>query len=54
MEPGEEVPLAGQGPKTKPLPSTTVPTKYHRGATTDLTADVKAGDNPPFDFDLKP
>ncbi len=54
MEPGEEAPLAGQAPKIKPPPTTTVPVKYHRGATTDLTADVKAGDNPPFDFELKP
>jgi hypothetical protein len=30
-----------------------IPAKYHSLETSDLTATVKAGDNPPFCFDLK-
>ncbi len=55
MQPGEEAPLAGKAPPKGSLPPTTaVPAKYLRTATSDLVAEVKAGDNPAFDFELKP
>jgi hypothetical protein len=46
-----EVPLAvapGQTPAGPPP----VPTKYHSIETSDLKATVKAGENPPFNFNL--
>ena len=46
-----EVPLV-QAPGAPP-PATVIPPKYHDVATSGLTATVKTGDNPPFDFALK-
>jgi hypothetical protein len=57
MQPGEEIPLvAPKGKAAAPEPKKTVaiPDKYAKADTSGLTADVKAGDNPVFDFDLKP
>jgi len=54
MEPGEEVPLAGQGPKNRRPAATNIPKKYHATKDTDLSAEVKAGNNLAFDFELKP
>jgi hypothetical protein len=40
---------------TKPQPiKTAIPARYQKAATSKLTATVKVGDNPPFDFDLSP
>lgn len=33
---------------------TNIPQKYRSSSTSDLTAEVKAGDNPPLTLDLKP
>lgn len=33
---------------------TPIPERYHKTATSHLTVDVKAGENPPFDFSLTP
>lgn len=57
MEPGEEVPKFGAGTKVGVAPKkapTPIPDKYAKAESSGLSADVKAGDNPPFDFDLKP
>ncbi|HEY1190355.1 MAG TPA: carboxypeptidase-like regulatory domain-containing protein [Gemmata sp.] len=57
MEPGEEVPKFGAGTKVGAAPKkapTPIPDKYSKTESSGLSADVKAGDNPPFDFDLKP
>jgi hypothetical protein len=37
-----------------PAPPTKVPALYHDPATSGLRIEVAAGDNPPFDFDLRP
>jgi len=49
-----ETPLAVD-PSTQPAsPTSEIPQRYRSTATSKLTATVKAGDNPPFDFDLTP
>lgn len=47
-----ETPLAIEG--KDPPPPSPIPAKYRSVKTSGLTATVKAGDNPPFDFDLVP
>lgn len=57
MQPGEEIPfvqVSGAKPVTPAAPVATVPAKYAKADSSGLSAEVKAGDNPPFDFDLKP
>ena len=57
MSPGEEIPkIDAKGPITTApkKPSTAIPDKYAKAETSGLTAEVKAGENGPFDFDLKP
>ncbi len=58
MLPGEEIPRlspVAKGPVTPPKRApTAVPDKYAKAESSGLSAEVKAGDNPPFDFDLKP
>lgn len=58
MLPGEEVPRlapVGKGPVAPPPKKpAAVPDKYAKAESSGLSADVKAGNNPPFDFDLKP
>ena len=49
---GDLVVLATDVQKARPA-GTTIPKKYHSVETSGLTADVKPGDNPPFNFDLK-
>lgn len=49
----DEVPLVAAPSGNEQDPPSAIPAKYHSPATSGLTADVKAGDNPPFDFDLK-
>lgn len=57
MQPGEEVPRID--PTKKPMApakpkSTTIPDKYAKPETSGLSAEVKAGANDPFNFELKP
>lgn len=58
MKPGEEIPKLTPGPKVvTPVakkPDAIIPDKYAKAESSGLSADVKAGDNPPFDFHLKP
>jgi hypothetical protein len=49
-----ETPLVGQPIKRKPKPAVLVPEKYRTLETSDLTATVNPGVNPPMKFDLKP
>jgi hypothetical protein len=49
-----ETPLAGTAAPAATEPAATVPEKYRSAATSGLTADVKAGDNPKFEFNLVP
>ena len=50
-----ETPLAGTtAPAASAEPAATVLEKYRSAATSGLTADVKAGENPKFEFDLVP
>jgi hypothetical protein len=41
-------------PNNEPPPASPIPEKYRTIKTSGLTATVKAGDNPPFDFNLTP
>lgn len=51
MKPGE-IPLVGKETPRKPVKNSPIPDKYHKTATSQLTAEVKAGENKPFDFAL--
>jgi hypothetical protein len=56
MLPGEEIPKVDVS-KASPVPSKpkqAIPDKYAKVETSGLSADVKSGDNPSFDFELKP
>lgn len=52
MKPGEEIPLATKKTSAT-VPGPPIPQKYHTATTSGLTAEVKTGTNPPFQFDLK-
>lgn len=54
MQPGEESPTADKAKFTRPKLVVVIPEKYHKTATSQLSIDVKEGDNPPFDFKLTP
>lgn len=45
--------IAAAPPKPGQI-ETPIPEKYRSGETSGLTAEVKEGSNPPFDFDLAP
>ena len=49
-----KVVLVGNEPPARPKLQTAIPEKYRTVRATPLTADVKEGDNPPFDFRLTP
>lgn len=49
-----ETPLAVDPSKQAAGPGSQIPQRYRSTATSKLSATVKAGDNPPFDFDLTP
>jgi hypothetical protein len=49
-----ETPLAVDPSQTAAGPTSIIPPQYHSTATSKLTATVKEGENPPFNFDLKP
>ena len=57
MKPGEEIPKVNLAPKGSapavPPKKAEIPPKFSKAETSGLTAEVKAGDNAPFDFDLK-
>lgn len=54
MQPGEEIPFAGQEPAAEPPPSVEIPRKYHRVTTSQITIDVQVGENPPYQLTLIP
>jgi hypothetical protein len=47
-----ETPLAVDPSSQAPSPGSQIPQRYRSTATSPLCVTVKAGDNPPFDFDL--
>lgn len=57
MLPGEEIPRlapTAKGPAAPPKKAAAViPDKYAKAESSGLSAEVKAGDNSPFDFELK-
>lgn len=54
LQSADEIPLAGKNPeKAIPKNPSPIPPRYHKSATSGLTADVKAGSNPAFDFRLE-
>jgi hypothetical protein len=54
MQPGEELPTADKAKFVRPKLTVIIPEKYHKTATSQLTIDVREGENPPFDFKLTP
>lgn len=54
MSPDEANPMADKAKIARPKLNVTIPEPYLKTATSKLTADVKPGDNPPFDFKLTP
>ena len=55
LQEGESVyNISGGGAPAARKTSAAVPAKYAAVDTSGLSADVKEGDNPPFDFDLEP
>jgi len=48
----DEIPLAGKPIPKKPPPSTKIALKYHNVDTSELSADVKEGQNTPLEFKL--
>lgn len=53
-EPTSDDPNSKIPPRTKTVSNVKIPAKYQAPATTDLLAEVVAGENPEFAFDLKP
>jgi hypothetical protein len=56
MQPGEEVPRIDPSKKpgaAKPT-GTTIPDRYAKAESSGLSAEVNAGRNDPFNFELKP
>jgi len=49
-----EAPLASDPSQSAGAAESAIPEKYHSTKTSELSATVAAGENPPFDFDLKP
>lgn len=49
-----ETPLASDPAQSTGAAQSPIPEKYRSTKTSDLSATVAAGENPPFDFDLKP
>lgn len=51
---GDEIPLAGKNPrKPNDIKKSTLPQKYYKTSTSELTVEIKEGSNPPIIFDLK-
>jgi hypothetical protein len=51
----EESPKATEAKAARAaIPVTPIPNRYHKTATSNLSIDVKPGENPPFDFALNP
>ena len=48
-----EIPAKGVTPPAKKKPGTSIPDKYTKADKSGLTAEVKTGDNPAYDFELK-
>lgn len=50
----DEIPLVGKNPrKPKDVKKSPLPEKYFKTSTSELTAEIKEGSNPPINFDLK-
>jgi len=53
VSPPEEMPVGpGETRPSRPKAAVEIPVKYRSAPTSDLTAEVKAGENAPFSFDL--
>lgn len=50
----DEIPLVGKNPrKPNDVKKSSLPNKYYKTSTSGITAEIKEGSNPPFNFDLK-
>lgn len=54
LQSAEDIPLVGKNPKPpKDVSKSLIPEKYRNASTSGLTAEVREGTNPPFEFDIK-
>lgn len=50
----DEIPLVGKNVRQpNDVKKSPLPEKYHKTSTSGLTAEIKEGENPPLEFDLK-